>query len=284
MSQFKLILIFVLFIASTIYASVARPFDFKKWNFKKDIDLAYVLIYDVDNGILIKSQDKAGSIKSQEVLAKLNKLNVYSNSLHKIIKKRLSRSRFQKEVKFPILKILRRYKYLTKNYKNKRFIENPEYTKLIVERNIKIVLFLENYFKAKFENVKSHKKIKKRMDANRSSLKSLRDKTNNSGRSRFSNFKTPKSSQGLKKCNKKRILNKYDLNRADGELSDELESSPDELESSTDELESSPDELESSPDELEESSDSGELESEYNVNEETQSEDEFFDLQEDQFN
>ncbi len=89
MSQFKLILIFVLFIVSATYATVTRPFDFKKWNFKKDIDLAYVLMYDIDNGILIKSQDKAGNIKSQEILAKLNKLNVYSNSLHKTIKKDL---------------------------------------------------------------------------------------------------------------------------------------------------------------------------------------------------
>ncbi len=46
-------------------------------------------MYDIDNGILIKSQDKAGNIKSQEILAKLNKLNVYSNSLHKTIKKDL---------------------------------------------------------------------------------------------------------------------------------------------------------------------------------------------------
>ncbi len=86
MRQFKLILINFLFIVSTIYASVVRPFDFAKWNFKKDIDLAYVLMHDVDNGILIKSQDKAGNIKSQEILAKFNKLKAYSDSLQKIIK------------------------------------------------------------------------------------------------------------------------------------------------------------------------------------------------------
>ncbi len=202
MSQFKLILIFVLFIVSATYATVTRPFDFKKWNFKKDIDLAYVLMYDIDNGILIKSQDKAGNIKSQEILAKLNKLNVYSNSLHKTIKKRLARRRFQKEVEFPLLKIVRKYKYLTKNYKNKRFIENPEYTKLIVERSIKKVLFLENYFQSKFKNVKFRKKIKKRIDANQSSLKSLKGKTNSPVGSKFSKSKTPKRLQGLKNATK----------------------------------------------------------------------------------
>lgn len=306
MSQFKLILIFVLFIVSATYATVTRPFDFKKWNFKKDIDLAYVLMYDIDNGILIKSQDKAGNIKSQEILAKLNKLNVYSNSLHKTIKKRLARRRFQKEVEFPLLKIVRKYKYLTKNYKNKRFIENPEYTKLIVERSIKKVLFLENYFQSKFKNVKFRKKIKKRIDANQSSLKSLKGKTNSPVGSKFLKSKTPKRLQGLKKCNKKRILNKYNLNKVYDEYKDEPESStsdepdskiPDELESSApDELDSKipDDEPESSdPDELNgktsdddepESSDSDE-DSQYNgFNEETESEDEFFDLQEDQFN
>ncbi|WP_419253575.1 hypothetical protein [Borreliella afzelii] len=305
MSQFKLILIFVLFIVSATYATVTRPFDFKKWNFKKDIDLAYVLMYDIDNGILIKSQDKAGNIKSQEILAKLNKLNVYSNSLHKTIKKRLARRRFQKEVEFPLLKIVRKYKYLTKNYKNKRFIENPEYTKLIVERSIKKVLFLENYFQSKFKNVKFRKKIKKRIDANQSSLKSLKGKTNSPVGSKFSKSKTPKRLQGLKKCNKKRILNKYNLNKVYDEYKDEPESStsdepdskiPDELDSKIpDELDSetSDDEPESSsPDELNgktsddepESSDSDE-DSQYNgFNEETESEDEFFDLQEDQFN
>lgn len=307
MSQFKLILIFVLFIVSATYATVTRPFDFKKWNFKKDIDLAYVLMYDIDNGILIKSQDKAGNIKSQEILAKLNKLNVYSNSLHKTIKKRLARRRFQKEVEFPLLKIVRKYKYLTKNYKNKRFIENPEYTKLIVERSIKKVLFLENYFQSKFKNVKFHKKIKKRIDANQSSLKSLKGKTNSPVRSKFSKSKTPKRLQGLKKCNKKRILNKYNLNKVYDEYKDEPESStsddepessaPDELDSKIpdneldskipdDEPESSdPDELNGkTSDEEPESSDSDE-DSQYNgFNEETESEDEFFDLQEDQFN
>ncbi|WP_419261120.1 hypothetical protein [Borreliella afzelii] len=305
MSQFKLILIFVLFIVSATYATVTRPFDFKKWNFKKDIDLAYVLMYDIDNGILIKSQDKAGNIKSQEILAKLNKLNVYSNSLHKTIKKRLARRRFQKEVEFPLLKIVRKYKYLTKNYKNKRFIENPEYTKLIVERSIKKVLFLENYFQSKFKNVKFRKKIKKRIDANQSSLKSLKGKTNSPVGSKFSKSKTPKRLQGLKKCNKKRILNKYNLNKVYDEYKDEPESSTsDEPESSTsDEPESSaPDELDSEiPDDEPESSDPDELngktsddepessdsdeDSQYNgFNEETESEDEFFDLQEDQFN
>lgn len=306
MSQFKLILIFVLFIVSATYATVTRPFDFKKWNFKKDIDLAYVLMYDIDNGILIKSQDKAGNIKSQEILAKLNKLNVYSNSLHKTIKKRLARRRFQKEVEFPLLKIVRKYKYLTKNYKNKRFIENPEYTKLIVERSIKKVLFLENYFQSKFKNVKFRKKIKKRIDANQSSLKSLKGKTNSPVGSKFSKSKTPKRLQGLKKCNKKRILNKYNLNKVYDEYKDEPESStsdeldskiPDELDSSKipdepdseipdDEPESSdPDELNGkTSDDEPESSDSDE-DSQYNgFNEETESEDEFFDLQEDQFN
>ncbi|WP_419264683.1 hypothetical protein [Borreliella afzelii] len=306
MSQFKLILIFVLFVVSATYATVTRPFDFKKWNFKKDIDLAYVLMYDIDNGILIKSQDKAGNIKSQEILAKLNKLNVYSNSLHKTIKKRLARRRFQKEVEFPLLKIVRKYKYLTKNYKNKRFIENPEYTKLIVERSIKKVLFLENYFQSKFKNVKFRKKIKKRIDANQSSLKSLKGKTNSPVGSKFSKSKTPKRLQGLKKCNKKRILNKYNLNKVYDEYKDEPESStsdeldskiPDELDSSKipdepdseipdDEPESSdPDELNGkTSDDEPESSDSDE-DSQYNgFNEETESEDEFFDLQEDQFN
>lgn len=99
---------------------MARPFDFRKWNFKKDIDLAYVLMYDLDNGILIKSQDKAGSIKSQEVLTKLNALNAYCNNLQRIIKAKLVRGRFQKEVELPLLKIIRKYKYLTRNYKNKR--------------------------------------------------------------------------------------------------------------------------------------------------------------------
>lgn len=297
MSQFKLILIFVLFIVSATYATVTRPFDFKKWNFKKDIDLAYVLMYDIDNGILIKSQDKAGNIKSQEILAKLNKLNVYSNSLHKTIKKRLARRRFQKEVEFPLLKIVRKYKYLTKNYKNKRFIENPEYTKLIVERSIKKVLFLENYFQSKFKNVKFRKKIKKRIDANQSSLKSLKGKTNSPVGSKFSKSKTPKRLQGLKKCNKKRILNKYNLNKVYDEYKDEPESStsdepdskiPDELDSEIpdDELDSKiPDELNGkTSDDEPESSDSDE-DSQYNgFNEETESEDEFFDLQEDQFN
>ncbi|WP_215540032.1 hypothetical protein [Borreliella bavariensis] len=223
MRQFKLILIFFLFIVSTIYASVVRPFDFEKWNFKKDIDLAYVLMHDVDNGILIKSQDKAGNIKSQEILAKLNKLKAYSYSLQKIIKNRLARSRFQKEVELPLLKIVRKYKYLTRNYKNKKFIENPEYTKLILEKTIKKVVFLENYFRSRFKNVKSRAKIEKRINANQSSFKSPKDRTSSFLKSKFSGSKNSKSPQGFKKCNKRRILTKYDLNRADGELLDDLE-------------------------------------------------------------
>lgn len=238
MRQFKLILIYFLFIVSTINASVVRPFDFAKWNFKKDIDLAYVLMHDVDNGILIKSQDKAGNIKSQEILAKLNKLKAYSYSLQKIIKNRLARSRFQKEVELPLLKIFRKYKYLTRNYKNKKFIENPEYTKLILEKNIKKAVFLENYFRSRIKNVKSRKEIEKRINADQSSFKPPKDKTRSSLKSKFSssnNSKSPqgpqglkkcnnsKSPQGLKKCNKRRILKKYGLNRADGELLDDLE-------------------------------------------------------------
>ncbi|WP_215536588.1 hypothetical protein [Borreliella bavariensis] len=223
MMQFKLILIFFLFIVSTIYASVVRPFDFEKWNFKKDIDLAYVLMHDVDNGILIKSQDKAGNIKSQEILAKLNKLKAYSDSLQKIIKNRLARSRFQKEVELPLFKIVRKYKYLTRNYKNKKFIENPEYTKLILEKNIKKAVFLENYFRSRIKNVKSRKEIEKRINADQSSFKPPKDKTSSSLKSKFSSSKNSKSPQGLKKCNKRRILKKYGLNRAVGELLDDLE-------------------------------------------------------------
>ncbi|WP_215537934.1 hypothetical protein [Borreliella bavariensis] len=223
MMQFKLILIFFLFIVSTIYASVVRPFDFEKWNFKKDIDLAYVLMHDVDNGILIKSQDKAGNIKSQEILAKLNKLKAYSDSLQKIIKNRLARSRFQKEVELPLFKIVRKYKYLTRNYKNKKFIENPEYTKLILEKNIKKAVFLENYFRSRIKNVKSRKEIEKRINTDQSSFKPPKDKTSSSLKSKFSSSKNSKSPQGLKKCNKRRILKKYGLNRAVGELLDDLE-------------------------------------------------------------
>ncbi|WKC79414.1 hypothetical protein [Borreliella tanukii] len=282
MRQFKLILIFFLFIVLTTPASVARPFDFRKWNFKKDIDLAYVLMHDIDNGILTKSQDKAGSIKSQEILARLNKLNAYSNALQKIIKNRLTRSRFQKEVEFPLFNILRKYKHLTKNYRNKNLIENPEYTKLIVERSIKKVIFLENYFQAKIKNVKSPEKIKKRIDPNKSSLKSSKGRTRSPSRSKFSNLKTSKRSQDSKECNKRRILNKYNLNRADGERSDELESEdPGKKNKNLDnldreDLEELNEELEESPDELDSRDDW--------VNEETQGEDEFFDLQEDRFN
>ncbi|WP_151060718.1 hypothetical protein [Borreliella turdi] len=228
MRQFKLILIFFLFIVSTVYASVARPFDFKKWNFKKDIDLAYVLMHDIDNGVLTKSQDKAGSIKSQEILSKFNKLNVYSESLQKIIKKRLTRSKFQNEVELPLLKIFKKYKSLTRNYKNKRFIENPEYTKLIVERNIKKILFLENYFQSRLRDLKSREDVvEKRIDANRSSLKPSKGRTNSNLRSKFSNPKASKRSNGLKdgvkECSKKRALNSYNFNRADGESLDELD-------------------------------------------------------------
>ncbi|WP_424632633.1 calcium-binding protein [Borreliella lusitaniae] len=224
MRQFKFILIFVSFIVFTTHASVARPFNFKKWNFKRDIDLAYVLMYDVDDGILVKSQGKAASMKMQEVKARLNKLNAYCDNLQKILKNRL-KGRFQKEVELPLLKILRKYKNLTRNYKNKKFIENPEYTKLIVERNIKKALFLENYFQSRFKNVKSSAKIKRRIDDNQKSLKSSRGKANNKPlRSNSSNFETLKSSNGLKKCDKKRILNKYNLNQVGDEFLEGLES------------------------------------------------------------
>ncbi|WNY69160.1 hypothetical protein [Borreliella lusitaniae] len=224
MRQFKFILIFVSFIVFTTHASVARPFNFKKWNFKRDIDLAYVLMYDVDDGILIKSQGKAASIKMQEVKARLNKLNAYCDNLQKILKNKL-KGRFQKEVELPLLKILRKYKNLTRNYKNKKFIENPEYTKLIVERNIKKALFLENYFQSRFKNVKSRAKIQKRIDDNQKSLKSSRGKANKKPlRSNSSNFETLRSLNGLKKCDKKRILNKYNLNLADDEFLEGLES------------------------------------------------------------
>ncbi|APS99347.1 hypothetical protein Bmayo_04470 (plasmid) [Borreliella mayonii] len=279
MRQFKLILIFFLFIVSTTYSSVARPFDFKKWNFKKDIDLAYVLMHDIDNGVLTKSQDKAGSIKSQEILAKLNALSVYSNSLQKTIKTRLFRDRFQKEVELPLLKIFRKYKYLTRNYKNKSLIENPEYTKLIAERIIKKVLFLENYFQSRLKNVKSRENVKKRIVENQDNLKLLKGKTNRFVGLKHSSFKPSKRSQVVKKCNKRRILNKDDLSRSEDEFLNELESKdPDELESED------PDELESEdPDELE-SEDPDELESEVVALNESQDEDEFFDSFKDQFN
>ncbi len=264
MRQFKLILIYFLFIVSTIYASVVRPFDFAKWNFKKDIDLAYVLMHDVDNGILIKSQDKAGNIKSQEILAKLNKLKAYSDSLQKIIKNRLARSRFQKEVELPLFKIFRKYKYLTRNYKNKKLIENPEYTKLILEKNIKKAVFLENYFRSRIKHVKSRKEIEKRINADQSSFKPPKDKTRSSLKSKFSSSKNSKSPQGLKRCNKRRILKKYGFNRADGELLDDLEN--EDLENSENE------DLENLENEdLDES-----YSEDYSFTEDTQDEDEFW--------
>ncbi|WPM06406.1 hypothetical protein QIA41_04755 (plasmid) [Borreliella sinica] len=219
MKQFKLILIFIFFIASTIYAGVARPFDFRKWNFKKDIDLAYVLMYDSDNGILTKSQDKAGRVKSQEIFAKLNKLNVYSDSLQKTIKNKLVRSRFRKEVELPLLKLYRKYKYLTRRYKNKSLIENPEYTKLIVERIIKKVTFLEDYFQSRLKSVKSIEKIKKKY-TNRSGPKSFKgSKTNRFGGSKFSeNPKTSKGPHTLKKCDKKQILDNHNLGFTNGKI------------------------------------------------------------------
>ncbi|WNY62466.1 hypothetical protein [Borreliella burgdorferi] len=272
MIKFKLILIFFLFIVSTTYASVARPFDFRKWNFKKDIDLAYVLMHDLDNGILIKSQDKAGSIKSQEVLTKLNALNAYCNNLQRTIKAKLVRGRFQKEVELPLLKIIRKYKYLTRNYKNKSLIENPEYTKLIAERIIKKALFLENYFQSnRLKNVKSGENIKKRISDNQSKLKPLRSKPNKSVGSKFSkNSRPSKRPQGVKKCNKRRILDKYDLNGAESEFLDDPSQESDELE------------REYQDDELE-SEDPDDRESRDDTFNEDQSEDEFFDSLEDQF-
>lgn len=74
--------------------------------FQKDIDLAYVLMHDLDNGILIKSQDKAGSIKSQEVLTKLNALNAYCNNLQRIIKAKLVRVDFKKKWNYHYLRLL----------------------------------------------------------------------------------------------------------------------------------------------------------------------------------
>ncbi|WKC75733.1 hypothetical protein [Borreliella valaisiana] len=275
MRHFKLIFIFFLFIVSTAYASVVRPFNFIKWNFKKDIDLAYVLMHNIDNGILTKSQDKAGSIKRQEILAKLNKLNVYSNALQKMIKNRLSRSRFQKEVELPLFKILEKYKHLTKNHRNKSLIENPEYTKLIVEKIIKKVAFLENYFQAKFKNARSSEEIKKRINPDKSRLKSLKGGRPSSSlpRSKFSNLKTSKKPQNSKECNKRRILNKYDFNRADGEFSNELESEYQDNGSKN--LEESNEDPDENLYELNSRDDW--------VSEEDQGEDEFFDLQEDQF-
>ncbi|ACK74244.1 membrane protein [Borreliella burgdorferi] len=280
MIKFKLILIFFLFIVSTTYASVARPFDFRKWNFKKDIDLAYVLMHDLDNGILIKSQDKAGSIKSQEVLTKLNALNAYCNNLQRIIKAKLVRGRFQKEVELPLLKIIRKYKYLTRNYKNKSLIENPEYTKLIAERIIKKALFLENYFQSnRLKNVKSGENIKKRISDNQSKLKSLRSKPNKSVGSKFSKNSRPyKSPQGVKKCNKRRILDKYDLNGAESEFLDDPSQESDELE-----REYQDDELESEDPDDGEREYQDDRESRDDTFNEDQSEDEFFDSLEDQF-
>ncbi|AAC66237.1 outer membrane protein (plasmid) [Borreliella burgdorferi] len=280
MIKFKLILIFFLFIVSTTYASVARPFDFRKWNFKKDIDLAYVLMHDLDNGILIKSQDKAGSIKSQEVLTKLNALNAYCNNLQRIIKAKLVRGRFQKEVELPLLKIIRKYKYLTRNYKNKSLIENPEYTKLIAERIIKKALFLENYFQSnRLKNVKSGENIKKRISDNQSKLKSLRSKPNKSVGSKFSkNSRPSKSPQGVKKCNKRRILDKYDLNGAESEFLDDPSQESDELE-----REYQDDELESEDPDDGEREYQDDRESRDDTFNEDQSEDEFFDSLEDQF-
>ncbi|PRR60649.1 hypothetical protein [Borreliella burgdorferi] len=279
MIKFKLILIFFLFIVSTTYASVARPFDFRKWNFKKDIDLAYVLMHDLDNGILIKSQDKAGSIKSQEVLTKLNALNAYCNNLQRIIKAKLVRGRFQKEVELPLLKIIRKYKYLTRNYKNKSLIENPEYTKLIAERIIKKALFLENYFQSNMlKNVKSGENIKKRISDNQSKLKSLRSKPNKSVGSKFSkNSRPSKSPQGVKKCNKRRILDKYDLNGAESEFLDDPSQESDELE-----REYQDDELESEDPDDGEREYQDDRESRDDTFNEDQSEDEFFDSLEDQ--
>ncbi|MCD2332416.1 hypothetical protein [Borreliella americana] len=276
MIKFKLILIFFLYIVSTTYASVARPFDFKKWNFKKDIDLAYVLMYDVDNGILIKSQDKAGNIKSQEILAKLNALSVYCNNLQGIIKTKLVRGRFQKEVKLPLLKIIGKYEYLTRNYKNKSLIENPEYTKLIAERIIKKALFLENYFQSRLKNIKFSENIKKRIANNRSSLKPL-SRTNKSVGQKFSNSRPSKRPQSVKKCNKRRPLDNYDLKCSEGKFLADPDQDSDELEIEyQDELESE------DPDESEiEYQD--ELESEDYALSESQSEDEFFDSPEDQF-
>ncbi|WNY65478.1 hypothetical protein [Borreliella carolinensis] len=310
MRQFKFILIFFLFIVSTTYASVARPFNYKKWNFKKDIDLAYVLMHDIDNGILIKSQDKAGSIKSKEILAKLNALNAYCNNLQKIIKQKLALSRFQKEVELPLIKIIRKYKYLTRNYKNKSFIENPEYTKLVIEKIIKKVLFLESYqssiSSSRLKNVKSRENsrenFKKRIFDDQSSLKPL-SKTNKSVGLKLSSSKPSKRPQGVKKCNKRKILNKYDLGRSEGEFladpdqnSNELESSyqderesdyqdesesdyQDESESDyRDERESDyQDERESDYQYERESDYQYERESEFDVLSEDQSEDEFFD-------
>ncbi|WKD00354.1 hypothetical protein [Borreliella bissettiae] len=283
MRQFKFILIFFLFIVSTTYASVARPFNFKKWNFKKDIDLAYVLMHDIDNGILIKSQDKAGSIKSQEILAKLNALNAYCNNLQKIIKRKLTLSRFQKEVELPLIKIIRKYKYLTRNYKNKSFIENPEYTKLVVEKIIKKALFLENYqssISSRLNNVKSRENsrenFRKRIFDDQSSLKPL-SKTNKSVGLKLSSSKPSKRSQGEKKCNKRRILNKYDLGRAEGEFLADPDQNSDELESSYQ------DESESDYQDEGESDYQDESESEVDALSEDQSEDEFFDSLEGQF-
>lgn len=280
MIKFKLILIFFLFIVSTTYASVARPFDFRKWNFKKDIDLAYVLMHDLDNGILIKSQDKAGSIKSQEVLTKLNALNAYCNNLQRTIKAKLVRGRFQKEVELPLLKIIRKYKYLTRNYKNKSLIENPEYTKLIAERIIKKAFFLENYFQSnRLKNVKSGENIKKRISDNQSKLKSLRSKPNKSVGSKFSkNSRPSKSPQGVKKCNKRRILDKYDLNGAESEFLDDPSQESDELE-----REYQDDELESEDPDDGEREYQDDRESRDDTFNEDQSEDEFFDSLEDQF-
>lgn len=280
MIKFKPILIFFLFIVSTTYASVARPFDFRKWNFKKDIDLAYVLMHDLDNGILIKSQDKAGSIKSQEVLTKLNALNAYCNNLQRTIKAKLVRGRFQKEVELPLLKIIRKYKYLTRNYKNKSLIENPEYTKLIAERIIKKALFLENYFQSnRLKNVKSGENIKKRISDNQSKLKSLRSKPNKSVGSKFSkNSRPSKRPQGVKKCNKRRILDKYDLNGAESEFLDDPSQESDELE-----REYQDDELESEDPDDGEREYQDDRESRDDTFNEDQSEDEFFDSLEDQF-
>ncbi len=114
--------------------------------FQKDIDLAYVLMHDLDNGILIKSQDKAGSIKSQEVLTKLNALNAYCNNLQRTIKAKLVRGRFQKEVELPLLKIIRKYKYLTRNYKIKALLKILNIRNLLQRELLKKLFFWKTIF------------------------------------------------------------------------------------------------------------------------------------------
>ncbi|WP_445436436.1 hypothetical protein [Candidatus Borreliella tachyglossi] len=165
----KVLYVLLLFgLILNLNAILVQPFNFENWNFNQDVEDAYELSYEFLDGTLVKVNDSSRHLKADRILRRVIDLANYYESLLTIIKDDIflkvekeflqtdsnyldddlfveTDNRFRDIIEVPMDNQLAKYRHRLLNFRNKKLIESPDYTKVFINLQIREIAFAENY-------------------------------------------------------------------------------------------------------------------------------------------